>query len=81
MGDSIVDACEPRTSFWRPLPTHESRTQLKTTNSRGGGGRRGEKTFLARATHAPSSWYQNEKRVVSVEAKDDGGHGGEARGM
>jgi hypothetical protein len=27
MGVSIAHACEPRASFWRPLPTRESRIQ------------------------------------------------------
>jgi len=76
--------------FWRPLPTRESRTQPKTTNNRGGGGWRGElalhmpvkeKNFLVRATHASGSGYWNMMRLVSVEAEDNGGHGGEVRGM
>jgi len=40
-----------------------------------------KRTFLACATHALGSWSHNEKRLVSVEAEDDGNHGGEVRGM
>jgi hypothetical protein len=67
VGISMASACEPHTSFWRPLPTHESRTQPETNNSRGGEERRKklglhlpvkEIYFLARATHSPSSGYR-----------------------
>jgi hypothetical protein len=85
----MAGTCVPRASFWRTLPTHKNRTPPET-NSRGGEERRGklglhapvkEIYLLARATHSPGSGYRNERRLVSLEAEDDGGHSGEVRGI
>jgi hypothetical protein len=90
VGVSMAGACVPRASFWRPLPTHKSRTQSETNDNSGGEEQRGklglnapvkEIYLLARATHSPGSGYQKERRQVSLEAEDDSGHGGEVCGI
>jgi hypothetical protein len=86
----MAGACEPCASFWRPLPNYESCTQPETNNIKGGEEQRGkmglhlpvkEIYLLVRATHSPGIGNQNERRLMSLEAEDNGGYGGEVRGM